>query len=167
MASELMANQLIANEQEMRAFGARLLSVCDHGGVITLSGELGTGKTTLVRGALQSQGIVSGVRSPTYTLVEYYPLERFAVAHFDLYRLGDAEELEYLGYRDYLNPETLCLIEWPQRAAGYLSAVDLAIELDYDDAGRRLKLAAGSDWGAGLICKVKQGGIRDKSSVLV
>ena len=142
---------LISNEQEMRAFGARLLAACDHGGVITLSGELGTGKTTLVRGALQSQGIVSGVRSPTYTLVEYYPLERFAVAHFDLYRLGDAEELEYLGYRDYLNPETLCLIEWPQRAAGYLNAVDLAIELDYDDAGRRLKLFAGSDWGAELI----------------
>ena len=156
MASELMANQLIANEQEMRAFGARLLSVCDHGGVITLSGELGTGKTTLVRGALQSQGIVSGVRSPTYTLVEYYPLERFAVAHFDLYRLGDAEELEYLGYRDYLNPETLCFIEWPQRAAGYLSAVDLAIELDYDDAGRRLKLAAGSDWGAELIARLNR-----------
>jgi tRNA threonylcarbamoyladenosine biosynthesis protein TsaE len=147
---------LIASEQEMRAFGARLLSVCDHGGVITLSGELGTGKTTLVRGALQSQGIVSGVRSPTYTLVEYYPLERFAVAHFDLYRLGDAEELEYLGYRDYLNLQTLCLIEWPQRAAGYLSAVDLAIELDYDDAGRQLKLVAGSDWGAELIARLNE-----------
>ena len=145
---------LIANEQEMRAFGARLLAACDHGGVITLSGELGTGKTTLVRGALQSQGIVSGVRSPTYTLVEYYPLQRFAVAHFDLYRLGDAEELEYLGYRDYLNPQTLCLIEWPQRAAGYLSAVDLAIELDYDDAGRRLELVAASEWGAELITRL-------------
>ena len=106
----LNTDLLIASEQEMRAFGARLLSVCDHGGVITLSGELGTGKTTLVRGALQSQGIVSGVRSPTYTLVEYYPLERFAVAHFDLYRLGDAEELEYLGYRDYLNLQTLPVV---------------------------------------------------------
>ena len=156
MANQLMAGELMANEQEMRAFGARLLSVCDHGGVITLSGELGTGKTTLVRGALQSQGIVSGVRSPTYTLIEYYPLQRFAVAHFDLYRLGDAEELEYLGYRDYLNPETLCLIEWPQRAAGYLSAVDLSIELDYDDAGRRLKLVAGSDWGAELIARLNE-----------
>jgi tRNA threonylcarbamoyladenosine biosynthesis protein TsaE len=151
-----MAYELMASEQEMRAFGARLLSACDHGGVITLSGELGTGKTTLVRGALQSQGIVSGVRSPTYTLVEYYPLQRFAVAHFDLYRLGDAEELEYLGYRDYLNPETLCFIEWPQRAAGYLNAVDLAIELDYDAAGRRLGLVAGSDWGARLIARLNE-----------
>ena len=88
----------------MRDFGARLIAACDRGGVITLSGELGTGKTTLVRGALQSRGVDSGVRSPTYTLVEYYPFDDFSVAHFDLYRLGDAEELEYLGFRDYLNP---------------------------------------------------------------
>jgi tRNA threonylcarbamoyladenosine biosynthesis protein TsaE len=146
---------LIRSEQEMRAFGASLIGACEQGGVITLSGELGTGKTTLVRGALQAQGIVSGVRSPTYTLLEYYPLEHFAVAHFDLYRLGDAEELEYLGYRDYLNPQTLCLIEWPQRAAGYLNAVDLAIDLDYDSAGRRLGLTAGSDWGRELISRLK------------
>ena len=120
----------------MRRFGARLIDACEHGGVITLSGDLGTGKTTLVRGALQARGVTSGVRSPTYTLVEYYPFADFAVAHFDLYRLGDPEELEYLGYRDYLNPHTLCLIEWPQRAAGYLQAVDLAIELDYDPEKR-------------------------------
>jgi tRNA threonylcarbamoyladenosine biosynthesis protein TsaE len=141
---------LIRDEHAMRDFGARLIGACEHGGVITLSGELGTGKTTLVRGALQALGVDSGVRSPTYTLVEYYPFERFAVAHFDLYRLADAEELEYLGYRDYLNPQTLCLIEWPQRAEGYLSATDLAIELDYDPEGRRLRLRAESDWGREL-----------------
>jgi tRNA threonylcarbamoyladenosine biosynthesis protein TsaE len=145
---------LIRSEQEMRDFGARLIGACEHGGVITLSGELGTGKTTLVRGALQARGVSSGVRSPTYTLVEYYPFADFAVAHFDLYRLGDAEELEYLGYRDYLNPQTLCLIEWPQRATGYLNAVDLAIELDYDPEGRSLTLAAGSDWGRELVSKL-------------
>jgi len=141
---------LIRDENAMRDFGARLIGACEHGGVITLSGELGTGKTTLVRGALQSLGVDSGVRSPTYTLVEYYPFDRFAVAHFDLYRLANAEELEYLGYRDYLNPQTLCLIEWPQRAEGYLSATDLAIELDYDPQGRRLELQAESDWGCEL-----------------
>jgi tRNA threonylcarbamoyladenosine biosynthesis protein TsaE len=142
---------LIADELAMRRFGARLIDACEHGGVITLSGDLGTGKTTLVRGALQARGIDSGVRSPTYTLVEYYPFADFAVAHFDLYRLGDPEELEYLGYRDYLNPQTLCLIEWPQRAAGYLQAVDLAIELDYDPEGRRLRMVAASDWGDELL----------------
>ena len=138
---------LIRDEQEMRALGACLIAACDRGGVITLSGELGSGKTTLVRGALQARGVDQYVRSPTYTLVEYYPFADFAIAHFDLYRLGDPEELEYLGYRDYLNPETLCLIEWPQRASGYLQAVDIAIELDYDDAGRRAVLQAHSDWG--------------------
>ena len=138
----------------MRELGANLIAACEQGGVITLSGELGTGKTTLVRGALQAQGIVSGVRSPTYTLLEYYPLQHFAVAHFDLYRLGDPEELEYLGYRDYLNSQTLCLIEWPERAVGYLNAVDLAIDLEYDIAGRRLELTAGSDWGCDLLLRL-------------
>jgi tRNA threonylcarbamoyladenosine biosynthesis protein TsaE len=157
----LATNQvLIRNEQEMRAFGAQLIGACEQGGVITLCGELGTGKTTLVRGALQALGVDSGVRSPTYTLLEYYPFAQFAVAHFDLYRLGDAEELEYLGYRDYLNPQTLCLIEWPQRAAGYLNAVDLAIELEYDSAGRRLELAAGSDWGRQLLSRLNTAGYR-------
>ena len=145
---------LIRDEKDMRDFGARLIGACEHGGVITLSGELGTGKTTLVRGALQSMGIDSGVRSPTYTLVEYYPFERFAVAHFDLYRLADAEELEFLGYRDYLNPQTLCLIEWPQRAAGYLSSTDLAIDLFYDPRGRRLTFVAKSDWGRELLSRL-------------
>ncbi|TNF88590.1 MAG: tRNA (adenosine(37)-N6)-threonylcarbamoyltransferase complex ATPase subunit type 1 TsaE, partial [Gammaproteobacteria bacterium] len=132
----------------------RLIAACEHGGVITLNGELGTGKTTLVRGALEAEGVSGGVRSPTYTLVEYYPLERFAVAHFDLYRLADAEELEYLGYRDYLNPQTLCLIEWPQRAAEYLQAIDLEIEIDYDPDGRRVELTPKSDWGHELVSRL-------------
>lgn len=140
----------------MRGFGASLIAACDHGGVITLSGELGTGKTTLVRGALEAEGVSGGVRSPTYTLVEYYPLRRFAVAHFDLYRLADAEELEYLGYRDYLNQQTLCLIEWPQRAGGYLHAVDLEIKLVYSEQGRRLQFAAGTKWGQQLVSRVNQ-----------
>lgn len=145
---------LIRDEQEMRRLGARLIAACEHGGVITLNGELGTGKTTLVRGALEAEGVSGGVRSPTYTLVEYYPLERFAVAHFDLYRLADAEELEYLGYRDYLNPQTLCLIEWPQRAAEYLQAIDLEIEIDYDPDGRRVELTPKSDWGHELVSRL-------------
>ena len=142
---------LIENENRMRELGARLITACDRGGVITLSGELGSGKTTLVRGALQAAGVTGGIRSPTYTLVEIYPLERFTVAHFDLYRLGDAEELEYLGYRDYLNPGTLCFIEWPERAAGYLQDIDVEIRLEYDPAGRRARLSGHSDYGRGLL----------------
>lgn len=147
---------LIHDENGMRALGASLITACEHGGVITLSGELGTGKTTLVRGALESRGISSGVRSPTYTLVEFYPFDHFAVAHFDLYRLADPEELEYLGYRDYLDPNTLCFIEWPERAAGYLTAIDLAIELEYDPAGRRLSMLPRSKWGQQLASRLFQ-----------
>jgi tRNA threonylcarbamoyladenosine biosynthesis protein TsaE len=147
---------IVHDENEMRGLGASLLAACEHGGVITLSGELGTGKTTLVRGALEAEGIVDGVRSPTYTLVEYYPLSRFAVAHFDLYRLADPEELEYLGYRDYLNQQTLCLIEWPQRAGGYLHAIDLEIKLEYVEQGRHVELSAGTSWGQQLVSRVNQ-----------
>lgn len=142
---------LVHSETEMRDLGARLIAACDRGGVITLKGELGTGKTTLVRGALEAEGITGGVRSPTYTLVEYYPLERFAVAHFDLYRLAEAEELEYLGYRDYLNSATLCFIEWPQRAGDYLQAIDLEIRIDYDPQGRSVCLSPKTDWGHKLV----------------
>ncbi|MDH3634479.1 MAG: tRNA (adenosine(37)-N6)-threonylcarbamoyltransferase complex ATPase subunit type 1 TsaE [Gammaproteobacteria bacterium] len=147
---------LIHDENEMRVLGARLIAACEHGGVITLSGELGTGKTTLVRGALESRGVSSGVRSPTYTLVEYYPFDDFAVAHFDLYRLAEPEELEYLGYRDYLDPHTLCFIEWPERAEGYLTAIDLAIELEYDPAGRSLSMLPRSEWGRQLVSRLDQ-----------
>ena len=147
---------IVRDENEMRGFGASLIAACERGGVITLSGELGTGKTTLVRGALEAEGVDGGVRSPTYTLVEYYPLPRFAVAHFDLYRLADPEELEYLGYRDYLNQQTLCLIEWPQRAGGYLHAIDLEIKLEYVAQGRRVELSAGTDWGRQLLSRVNQ-----------
>ncbi len=122
----------------MKAFGARLITNCQSAAVITLKGELGSGKTTLVRGALEARGIITGVRSPTYTLIEYYELEGLSIAHLDLYRLGDAEELEYLGYRDYLESDTLCFIEWPDRAEGYLNQVDLEISIEYRDTSRIL-----------------------------
>lgn len=142
---------LVRDDKEMRAFGARLLSACRDGGIITLQGNLGTGKTTLVRGALESLGVTSGVRSPTYTLIEFYPFDSLSIAHFDLYRLAEPEELEYLGFRDYLNDQTLCLIEWPEQAAGFLGDVGLAINLEYDPEGRRLELVACSDWGEQII----------------
>jgi len=145
---------LIADDAQMRAFGARLMSACACGGIIALQGNLGTGKTTLVRGALESLGVTSGVRSPTYTLIEYYPFEPLSIAHFDLYRLADPEELEYLGFRDYLNDDTLCIIEWPERAEGILGDICLEIHLDYDHQGRRLILESGSDTGQAIINKL-------------
>ena len=147
----------ICSEQQMRELGAQLIDACDSAGIITLQGNLGTGKTTLVRGALEARGITSGVRSPTYTLVEYYELDGLAVAHLDLYRLADPEELEYLGFRDYLQSNTLCLIEWPERAAGYLEHVGLQINLEFDNECREVSAQAYNDWGKRLMQKLKLG----------
>lgn len=143
-----MANSiLIRDETQMRQFGASLVLACRSGGVIALHGDLGAGKTTLVRGALQALGVDSGVRSPTYTLIEYYELDPLSIAHFDLYRLCAGEELEHLAYRDYLAPDTLCFIEWPERAEGYLSGIGLDLYLSYDEHGRRLGINSNSNWG--------------------
>ena len=142
---------LITDDAQMRAFGAKLLAACTSGGIITLRGNLGTGKTTLVRGALQSLGVTSGVRSPTYTLIEYYPFDPLSIAHFDLYRLAEPEELEYLGFRDYLSENTLCMVEWPEKAEGILGNVGLEVFLDYDPEGRRLKVIGKSIWGQGIV----------------
>ena len=141
---------IICSELEMKSFGANLIQHSESPGIITLNGDLGTGKTTIVRGALEACGITSGVRSPTYTLVEYYELESFSIAHFDLYRLGDPEELEYLGYRDYLRSDTWCFIEWPERAAGYLDGIGLEISIQYQGECRELTGAAGNPWGQQL-----------------
>jgi tRNA threonylcarbamoyladenosine biosynthesis protein TsaE len=139
---------LIKHEVAMRQLGADLIGVCESGGVIALRGDLGAGKTTLVRGALESLGVTSGVRSPTYTLIEYYEFTPLCIAHFDLYRLADGEELEYLGYRDYLNATTICFIEWPERAEGYLSNIGLEINIEYDVEGRQLEFKPANDWGS-------------------
>ena len=146
---------LVCGEGEMKALGARLIEACHGAGVITLTGDLGTGKTTLVRGALQSCGVTSGVRSPTYTLVEFYELPRFKIAHFDLYRLADPDELEYLGYRDFLRSDTLCLIEWPERALGYLDSIDLDIRLDYQQECRSVAMLPTSAWGRSVVDHLK------------
>ena len=138
----------------MRQLGANLIAACESGGIIALRGNLGSGKTTLVRGALESLGISSGVRSPTYTLIEYYEFDQLCIAHLDLYRLADGEELEYLGYRDYLNSATVCFIEWPERAEGYLTGIGLEIGIDYDVDGRLLEFKSSDDWGRRLVAVV-------------
>ena len=138
----------------MRQLGADLIAACESGGIIALRGNLGSGKTTLVRGALESLGVSSGVRSPTYTLIEYYEFDQLCIAHLDLYRLADGEELEYLGYRDYLDSTTVCFIEWPERAEDYLTGIGLEIGIDYDVDGRLLEFKSSDDWGRRLVAAV-------------
>lgn len=130
----------LPNEAAMLTLGQAIAHAFPENGVILLKGELGTGKTTLVKTVLRSLGHQGAVKSPTYTLVEPYHLQGRDIYHFDLYRLGDPEELEFIGIRDYFHEHALCLIEWPERAIGYLPQEDMVIHLSYCGQGRNVEL---------------------------
>jgi tRNA threonylcarbamoyladenosine biosynthesis protein TsaE len=140
-----------ADEEAMVACGANLAAVAAPGLVMYLAGDLGMGKTTLSRGFIQGLGHPGAVKSPTYTLVEPYELQGQQVYHFDLYRLGDPEELEFMGIRDYFNGEAMCLVEWPARGEGALPPADIRINIEREGSGRRLLLCADTPLGKGVL----------------
>jgi tRNA threonylcarbamoyladenosine biosynthesis protein TsaE len=129
------------------AFGRRLAACQQPGLLIFLHGDLGAGKTTLVRGYLRGLGYQGPVKSPTYTLIEPYETGQGYLYHLDLYRLSDPEELEWIGLRDLFDGESVCLIEWPQRGEGMLPEPDVHIRLTVEGHGRRLALEACSARG--------------------
>ncbi len=131
--------------------GSELAALCRAGNRIYLDGELGSGKTTLVRGFLRSLGCDDPVRSPTYTLVENYPTASFPVVHFDLYRLRSPRELETMGTRDYFDGTGVCIVEWPDRGAGFLPEPDIIVHLEHADDGRTARLHAGTVAGEDLL----------------
>lgn len=135
----------------MQAFGAKLATASQSHGVIYLQGELGTGKTTLVRGLLRALGHEGAVKSPTFTLVEPYTVKAVEIYHFDLYRLSDPEELEFMGLREYFAPENLCLIEWPQQGGAMLPEADLLIELEHTGLARDISLSANTTHGKHIL----------------
>ena len=145
----------IGSADAMEALGRRLAAACPPGGRIHLQGELGAGKTTLARGFLYGLGYRGKVKSPTYTLVEPYLIENQTVYHFDLYRIGDPEELEGIGLRDYLDGVSRCLVEWPERAGAVLDAADLGIEIHLCNASRQLRLVAGSKAGHKMLAALE------------
>ncbi|MCH9698823.1 MAG: tRNA (adenosine(37)-N6)-threonylcarbamoyltransferase complex ATPase subunit type 1 TsaE [Gammaproteobacteria bacterium] len=128
--------RVVNNEQELYAFGAELQKQLPVTGVIYLHGTLGAGKTTLVRAMLKAAGYQHHVKSPTFTLVEDYRLSDRFVSHFDLYRLADPEELEWLGIRDYL-AERLLLFEWPELGKGFVPDPDIVIKISILDIDSR------------------------------
>lgn len=130
----------IPDSDSMLRLGHSLYTQINIGGVIFLNGNLGAGKTTLVRGFLHAAGITSSIRSPTYTLMELYETDKLKVIHMDLYRLSDAEELEYLAVREFINIDTLLFIEWPEKSQGFFKKADLEIKIDYQEEGRNIEL---------------------------
>jgi tRNA threonylcarbamoyladenosine biosynthesis protein TsaE len=161
----------LADPVATEEFGARLAHCCGEsyrqqlgaerlkGGItIFLNGDLGAGKTALVRGFLRGLGHQGPVKSPTYTLVEPYHFASLdaqsglqTIYHFDLYRLGHPEELEYLGIRDYFESATTALIEWPERGAGMLPTPDLNIQIDYLGEGRHVTITSRTTCGVQLL----------------
>ncbi len=174
--SNLHKHLQINNEEAMIALGAKLAKWVSLGAIIYLDGDLGAGKTTLVRGFLRALAHHGVVKSPTFTVVEPYFIdnrifynynkldanakieddkksltEAIKIYHFDLYRLEDPEELEYLGIRDYLDGQAISLIEWPEKGYGVLSAADLQINIQHQGQGRQLELIACSDDGVAIL----------------
>jgi tRNA threonylcarbamoyladenosine biosynthesis protein TsaE len=129
------------DESSLVEIAKQLSQTVGAGGVIYLVGPLGAGKTTFARALLTALGVGSRVKSPTYSLIESYNVGTLGIQHIDLYRIADPEEIEWLGLRDFADPQ-LWLIEWPERAAGELPAPDLIVNLAHAGSVRDLQLSA-------------------------
>ncbi len=129
------------SDKDMMKIGESLIPLCQAPCVIFLKGDLGAGKTTLVRGFLRGLGYQGPVKSPTYTLVEQYEINEKTIVHFDLYRLQDPEELALMGIRDYFNEKNICFIEWPQQGLNFLPPPDVFCEISFLDPGREIKIS--------------------------
>ena len=157
MTDALMSWSLaLADEHATVRFGRLLGALLTDPIVIFLEGELGAGKTTLTRGVLRSMHYEGAVKSPTYTLVEPYELPDRSLYHFDLYRLSDPEELEYLGFRDYLDAAAVVLVEWPSRGAGLLPLPDLRVQLSITGSERKAEVLGYSERGCEIIASLRQ-----------
>jgi tRNA threonylcarbamoyladenosine biosynthesis protein TsaE len=151
-----MTQLMLPDENATLALGAALAPLLAPGLVITLRGDLGAGKTTLVRGLLRALGYAGRVKSPTYSLVELYKVSRLHLYHFDFYRFHDPREWIDAGFRDAFDGRTVCLIEWPERASGLLPPPDLEIALQVRGEGRVASLTASSAAGERLRAALPQ-----------
>src|SRR6185503_10028929 len=150
----MSADLKLPDAQATGRLGAALAKGVGPGRVLHLSGELGTGKTTLARGLLRALGVAGRVKSPTYAWVEPYELSRLHLYHFDFFRFDDRSEWLSSGLRDYFGPQSACIVEWPERAGALLPAPDLKVSLSHEGDARRARIEAhspaGRDWLSSL-----------------
>ena len=149
-------NTTLPDEAATLALGAALVNGIEPGLVVYLRGELGAGKTTLVRGALRALGWQGPVKSPTYTLVEVYAVSRLDLHHFDFYRFREPREWIDAGFRESFNGLTVSLIEWPERAAGLLPPADLEIALALQGTGRSAALTSNTTKGERVLARIAE-----------
>lgn len=148
MPADFASKTFVAHSESQQVdLGKAIAGKLDRGMVIFLEGELGAGKTTLARGIFRGLGYQGKVKSPTYTLVEEYEINDQSCFHFDLYRLADPEELEFMGIRDFALEKDILLIEWPEKGMGFLPAADLVIVIEYADDGRTIRIDAKTENG--------------------
>lgn len=147
---------VLADETATANLGAALASVLQPGMVVYLEGDLGAGKTSLARALLRAAGVVGAVKSPTYALVETYPVGGQVFHHFDFYRFESAEEFIEAGMEEYFQSGGMCLVEWPDKAGQFLPPADLRVVLAHDgiSAGRMARLSAGSERGLQCLNKL-------------
>lgn len=142
---------VVPSEGQMEQFGGCLSPLLGQQMLLTVEGDLGAGKTTLVRGLLRGTGFTGPVKSPTFSLVEPYEFNSKNLYHFDLYRLKDPEELEYIGMRDYLSAPALCIVEWPEKAGDFLPTSDIHIMINRTGQGREVIIQAQTERGQAMI----------------
>lgn len=152
-----MMERHLGTPEHTDALGNALAAaLAGDGAVITLHGELGAGKTSLVRAVLRGLGHEGRVPSPTYTLLESYEPAGRSVRHLDLYRLADPDELEFLGFRDLIEPDHVIFIEWPERGGDLVPGPDLAIRLEYEGRGRHITIDSPTERGRRIVTRLSE-----------
>jgi tRNA threonylcarbamoyladenosine biosynthesis protein TsaE len=146
--------RFLPDEAATLAFGAQLARALVPGLTIYLVGDLGAGKTTLTRGVLRGLGYTGKVKSPTYTLLELYTVSSLYLYHFDFYRFADPQEWLDAGFREYFNADSVCIVEWPEKAGEFLPAPDLRIQLEAQQSGRSLHVHAETEAGKQCLARL-------------
>ncbi|MCH9756176.1 MAG: tRNA (adenosine(37)-N6)-threonylcarbamoyltransferase complex ATPase subunit type 1 TsaE [Gammaproteobacteria bacterium] len=141
----------LADEAKTAVLARDLASCLTTPLILSFQGDLGTGKTTLIRAMLRALGVTGAIKSPTFSYVESYTFSDYVIHHFDLYRLSDESTLDAFGFRDYFSPDAICCIEWPERAPSLKPYIDVLFSLEVCGAGRTLSVTALSVAGETLL----------------